>query len=235
MPNVNNGYRLNMTYDGGNVLLNPKQEGIDEKTSTTTDNVLDLSNKQNLLAELTTQDLSTVKAIKIGSKYIMAPDQATLKGLVDQLKNVCISDDGTLRRDYQRVVLERKTHDAHDNQPATTQVSLNVIGPEPNDGFQDTHDYIRNVHILQPKDTMLALAKQYYGEENLTRNAQLLANFNELTDPNHIQAGNPILIPELEVLQLYKDPPKPAVIAPVTPPPVTLSITHKYAKIRVSQ
>jgi len=217
MPNVNNGFRLNMTYEGSQVLVEAKQAGIDPAVSTTTDQVLDLSQKQNLVAELSAQDLSQVKAIKLGSRFLAAPDQATLQGMVEQLKSLCLSDDGTLRRDFQRVVLERKTHATHGNQPATTQVSLNVIGPEPNDGFEDTHDYIRTVHLLQPNDTLKELVKQYYGDKNVDRNVRLLANFNELSNPNHIEAGQPLYIPEEDMLLLYQNRPAPT-IQPVTPP-----------------
>ena len=90
MPNVNNGFRLNMTYQGNQVLVDPKQSGIDVATSTTTDQVLDLSQKKTLVAELTTQDLANVKVLKLGSRFITAPDLATLQGIVDQLKNVVI-------------------------------------------------------------------------------------------------------------------------------------------------
>lgn len=218
MPNVNNGYRLNMTYEGSQVLVDAKQAGIDPSVSTPMDQVLDLSKKQNLVAELTTQDLSQVKAIKLGSRFLAAPDQATLQGMVEQLKSLCLSEDGTLRRDFQRVVLERKTHASHGNQPATTQVSLNVIGPEPNDGFEDTHDYIRTVHVLQPNDTLKELVKQYYGDKNLERNVRLLANFNELNNPNHIEAGQPLYIPEEEMLLLYQNRPAAPVTQPVSPP-----------------
>lgn len=220
MPNINNGYRLNMTYEGSQVLVDAKQVGIDPAVSTPTDQVLDLSKKQNLVTELTTQDLSQVKAIKLGSRFLAAPDQATLQGMVEQLKSLCLSDNGTLRSDFQRIVLERKTHEAHGNQLTTTQVSLNVIGPEPNDGFEDTHDYIRTVHLLQPNDTLEELVKQYYGDKNLERNVRLLANFNELSNPNHIEAGQPLYIPEEDMLLLYQKRPAPPLATPPVQTPV---------------
>ena len=172
MPNVNPGFRLNMTYQGNEIQVNPQQAGIDPSSSTTTDQVLDLSTDK-LAAELKSQDLNGVTAIKIGGRYILAPDHQTLHGLVDQLKNLCLNEDGTLRRNFKQVELGEKLHAAHGDHPTTTQVTLNVLGPEPDDGYESTNEYIREAHLVRPGDTLSDLARHYYGEENLAENIHL--------------------------------------------------------------
>lgn len=233
-----NSYKLSMTYQGAQPEVKPADLGIDVNAPfqlSATDQVLDLSTGSNLVAELNQQDLSLVKAIKVGSVYLSAPDPAVLKTLVEQLKSVCLDNNGKLRSDFQYVSFASKTNPTAANQAITSSVLLNVVGPEPNDGYVNTsqRDMIGGQHLIQPNDNLVNIARLIYGgtEGDVLKNAQRLANFNGFADPNKIPSGKTLyLIDDNFLKTVSATPPKPkpvepvpAVVTPTTPtePPAT--------------
>lgn len=205
-----NSFRLSMTYQGNQVTTDPKAQGIapigstDAQgavvASTSSDQILDLSDQTRLADELSHQDLSKVKAIKVGKDYLALPSPEVLKGLVDQLKSVCLDKGGKLRSDFQYIDFASRTNPAAKPEGVTTSLVLNVVGPEPNDGYVNTtrRDMIGGVHLIQPGDSLTNIARLLYGgsEANVLANAQRLANFNHFSDPNKIPAGKNLYLLE---------------------------------------
>lgn len=225
-----NSYKLSMTYQGAQPEVKPADLGIDVNAPfqlSATDQVLDLSTGPNLVAELNQQDLSLVKAIKVGSVYLSAPDPAVLKTLVEQLKSVCLDNKGKLRSDFQYVSFAAKTNPTVANQAITSSLVLNVVGPEPNDGYVNTsqRDMIGGQHLIQPHDNLVNIARLIYGgsEGEVLKNAQRLANFNGFADPNKIPSGKTLyLIDDNFLKTVSAAPPKPQPVeepAPTTQPP----------------
>lgn len=214
-----NGYKLSMTYQGaqpksdaqtlGVAAIGSKDASGKAVESTASDQILDLSDATKLAAELTTQDLNNVKAIKVGNDYLAVPNGQVLKDMIAQLKNVCIDKAGKLRGDFKYIDFQAKLNPAAaKDQPASSSLVLNVVGPEPNDGIQSTDrnlDFKRRVggmHLLQPGDNLMNVARALYGEGPdpkkaegfVLQNAQRLANFNGFSDPSKIPAGKMIYL-----------------------------------------
>jgi GH24 family phage-related lysozyme (muramidase) len=210
-------YKLSLTYQGSQPQIQPTELGIDPTVAgTTTDQVLDLSDASQLAAELTQQDLSQVKAIKIGSTYLATPDAKVLRTLAEQLKSVCVDNKGQLRKDFQYIDFASKTNPAAANGSITTSMVLNVVGPEPNDGYVNTNqrDLIGGVHLIQPNDNLVNIARLVYGgsEGDVLKNAQRLANFNGFADPNKIPQGKTLyLVDDTFLTTISSKPPKAAV------------------------
>jgi len=217
-----NSYKLSMTYQGAQPEVKPADLGIDVNAPfqlSATDQVLDLSTGPNLVAELNQQDLSLVKAIKVGSVYLSAPTPEVLKTLVDQLKSVCLDSKGKIRSDFQYVSFAAKTNPSAANQPITSSVLLNVVGPEPNDGYVNTsqRDMIGGQHLIQPHDNLVNIARLIYGgsEGDVLKNAQRLANFNGFSDPNKIPSGKTLyLIDDNFLKTVSATAPKPKPVEP---------------------
>jgi GH24 family phage-related lysozyme (muramidase) len=218
-----NSYKLSMTYQGAQPEIQPADLGIDVNAPfqlSATDQILDLSTGSNLEAELMQQDLSLVKGIKVGSVYLSAPNAAVLKTLVEQLKSVCLDTKGKLRSDFQYVSFESKTNPTLANQPITSSLLLNVIGPEPNDGYVNTsqRDMIGGQHLIQPNDNLVNIARLIYGgsEGEVLKNAQRLANFNGFADPNKIPSGKTLYLIDDNFLKTVSAAP-PKTISEVDP------------------
>jgi GH24 family phage-related lysozyme (muramidase) len=194
-----NSYKLSLTYQGAQPELKPEALGVQTlKSPDPADQVLDLSEQGQLVSELTHQDLSTVKAVKIGQTYLSAPDPALLKTLVEQLKSVCLDKKGALRKDFQYIAFAARVNPAAGQEPATTSLMLKVVGPEPNDGYLNLsqRDLIGGVHLIQPGDNLTHIARLVYGgtEADVLLNARRLANFNGFSDPNRIPSGKTLYL-----------------------------------------
>lgn len=238
-----NSFRLSMTYQGAQATTDPKLQGITPigetdaagtvAASSASDQILDLSDQSRLADELSHQDLSQVKVIKVGKDYLALPGPEVLKGLVAQLKNVCLDKAGKLRKDFQYIDFAARTNQAVKPDTVTTSLVLNVVGPEPNDGYLNTshRDMIGGLHLIQPGDSLVNIARLLYGgsEGQVLANAQRLANFNHFSDPNKIPAGkNLYLIDDNFLTAISSKPPRlilpgegPSVIDQVVDAPPT--------------
>ncbi|HEY9841852.1 MAG TPA: LysM domain-containing protein, partial [Candidatus Obscuribacterales bacterium] len=213
-----NSFRVSLTYQGNQPQVNPADLanlGIDPiAASTPADKVLDLSDSKLLATELSQQDLNNVKSIKVGSTYLSIPDAAVLKTLVEQLKSVCLDTKGKLRTDFQYIDFASRVNPAAKAEAVTTSLVLNVVGPEPNDGYVNTsqRDLIGGVHLIQPGDNLVNIARLLYGgsEGDVLANAQRLANFNHFADPNKIPAGKTLYLIDADFLKTISSKP-PAV------------------------
>lgn len=226
-----NSFRLSMTYQGSQATTDPLAQGIQPigtpdasgkaVASVATDQILDLSDQTRLADELSHQDLSKVKVIKVGKDYLSLPSADVLKTLVDQLKSVCLEKNGSLRKDFQYIDFASRTNPAAKPEGVTTNLVLNVVGPEPNDGYVNTsqRDLIGGLHLIQPGDNLVNIARLLYGgsEGEVLANAQRLANFNHFSDPNKIPAGKSLYLIDDNFLTTVSSKPPAAAAGPDCP------------------
>ena len=67
---------------------------------------------------------------------------------------------------------------------------------EGNNEIRNTNDEIRTrIHIVQKGDTLSSISAKYYGSARLWRKI-VLANRNNLPDPNRLTPGSKLLIPQ---------------------------------------
>jgi hypothetical protein len=100
--------RLNNIYQGK--TLEQKDLSDIKNNGTVKDNVLDLTgnDKQKIANEISTQDIKSISAVNIDGKLIkLKPEE--LKGLIDELKEKCLTSNNSLKENFKFAYFEKGT------------------------------------------------------------------------------------------------------------------------------
>lgn len=141
------GNRILSNSYTGNVLTESKAKSVENK-GTQTDQVLDLSgNPEQIANEISSQDISTIKAIKINNSLVTMT-KPQIEKLIQELKTKCLDENNNLKPDIKFANFKALTGTKANINAVVTSVSTNNV-EKINNAYNNTSE-LADMNVSNP-------------------------------------------------------------------------------------